>query len=634
VYCRRARRLRAPAIVFLVFLAAGCSRAPRPARIDRLAVLRFENLGPNAANDWMGRAFSEIVTASLSAAPDLCVIPSDRLHSLNQTLGVRPISAPGISSERVLAFATGASRIGEGEYAVRNGRLEARLTIEDPHTGRTLKVIGASAGEGDVIAAAAGLARQVSSQAIPFATRSQDALKAWVSALESGDSEGTLQSLERAIASDPDFGPPYRLLAAIKARQQDRAGARALLDRFLSRGTAVAELDRRRTEVDLANLGDGSEARQRALASLVKLTPCDPVAWRLLAQTALARREYPVSVEAFGKSLELEPDDNTALNQLGYAAAYAGDFDRAVGSLRAYQARSPQDPNPLDSLGDIHLIAGRFREAENLYLEAARKQPGFLNDGGFFKAAVAHLMTGDVPGADALAKQYSDARAAARDPLAAFHTAEWSWITGRRQLARQQLSSIANGPAADLASRAWSELAIWSLVEGNRPAAAESAGKAALQAGPASAGLSLVARFLAQPSASPAEWEARIQRLIPAGGSLRDLTLAWALLLDGHFQPATPLLVRVSRNVSPSSDEGAPVLLAWALVETGRATEAAPLLRPQPLPPSTGPGPTMCFYFPRLFQLRARLAEKLARPDEARENQRLYRVLSGQAGGQ
>ena len=56
---------------------------------------------------------------------------------------------------------------------------------------------------------------------------------------------------------------------------------------------------------------------------------------------------------------------------------------------------------------------------------------------------MARLMTGDIAGADALAKNYADARAASRDPQAPLFRAEWSWLTGRRRQALREMGEVA-----------------------------------------------------------------------------------------------------------------------------------------------------------------------------------------------
>jgi tetratricopeptide (TPR) repeat protein len=623
--------------LFIALLSACTHQPPRP-RVERIAILRFENLGGDVSGDWMGRAFSEVITAELAGAPGLYAIPSTRTHGLDRVLGPRPVSVPGISAEQALALASGATRLGYGEYSVRGGRLSARLTIEDPRTGKTINLVSAGPSghpAGDVFSVASALARQVSTRVAPYGTNSVPALEAYMAAAESATAAATEQNLDRAIAADPDFGPPYRLLAQVKAQRQDRAAAEALLGQALARAGAMPPAERARLNLEAANLHGDLAARMSALTTLVALEPNDPAAWNSLAESCVNRRQYPQAVEAYRKLLEVEPDDVNVLNQLGYAAAYAGSPDTALDALRRYQALRPAEANPLDSQGDINLLAGRLRQAESLYLQAAKKDPNFLSGGDLWKAAMARLMSGDVGGADTLAQQYIQAREAAKDPLAEYRQAEWSWVSGRRKSACQRLDTFArgaeNGPLREVASRAYSQLAVWSLALGDRAAAAQLAQKGALLAGPSSAGAAMVARFLAEPPASSSEWSVRAERLFPnaSGNSIKDLALAYALLLGRQFQPASLLLKRLYDGANPETDSSLPVVLAWTFLETGRANDAAPLLRFNPIPSTNGVSLFAPFYFPRIYYLRGLLAEKQGRPDEARANYQLFRQLSG-----
>ncbi|SPF50773.1 Tetratricopeptide TPR_2 repeat protein [Candidatus Sulfopaludibacter sp. SbA4] len=614
--------------------AFACNRQPARPQTERIAILRFENLGPDTATDWMGRAFSEILTTELSGAPGIYAIPASRMHSFQQALGVRPITAPGISAERTLALAAGANRIGYGEYWVREGRLEARLSIEDPQTGAVFQVVSATAGSNDAITAASGLARQIAERPAPYGTRNPQALQAWVAALESTGAAAATGNLERAIAADPDFGPAYRMLAERKTQGQDRDGALAVLETALARGGRISEAERAHLQLDIATLNSDEAGRQRALDALVKLNAHDAMAWRGLAEAAMARREYPTAVAAYQKSLEVEPEDADGWNRLGYAASYAGDLNGAVTALRRYQALRPADANPLDSLGDAYLLADRFREADDCYLQAARKDPAYPRTAELFKAAMARLMSGDVAGADALSKQYAEAREAAQDPLVEAFRAEWSWMSGRRHAGYDRLAAFARvlekGELREAASRSYGELAVWSLMLGERAAADEMARKAVKLAGPGSAATAAVARFLVQEPGSAAEWAERAERLFPDApkSSLRDLALGYALLVSKEFQPASVVLKQIYERGGAAADEIG-YLLAWSLLETDRAKEAAPLLRWNPIPPLTGPGTLLSFYFPRYYYLRGLEAEKEGKADEARTNYRLFLELSG-----
>jgi hypothetical protein len=287
----------------------------------------------------------------------------------------------------------------------------------------------------------------------------------------------------------------------------------------------------------------------------------------------------------------------------------------------------------VDSTGDVDLLAGRLSDATNSYLAAYKKDPNLLAGGDLLKAAFSRLMAGDLARANDLARQYVNARAAAHDPAAPQYAAEWLWITGRHAEAYRAMTAFAktmeSGPAHELASRAYSDLAMWSLLSGDREAAAQLSQKAAALAGPESTANAILVRFLAQPPASPAEWSARAAQLFgnPAQETLRQETVAYALLLNKQFAPAAEALERVYAASGAAAGEGIPILLAWAYLETGRDQAAAPLLRTAPLPP-TAINLFTPFYFPRIYQLRAQVADQQGNRDQAEKDRALYRQLS------
>ena len=623
MYCRAARFALLAAI-----LLAGCARRP-PAAAERIAILRFENLSGNSSVDWQGRALSEVLAQQIGG------IPSSRLHAFDRTLGAHPNFAPGISTENTQAMAAGATRIGYGEYSVRKGRLEARLTIEDPRTLKMVKVVEASAPAGDVLGAAAGLARQITAHPAPFTTANREALMLFVKGMEAGDSAVTEAEFSQAVAADPDFYPAYFGLAQVKAQQRDREGARAVIEQGLAR-PRLSALERARFELELADLGGDAGARLAALGKLARLDSSDAAVWRTLAETAMNRHDYRQALQAWQAVVRLTPDDTTALNSLAYAAAPAGELETAMAALRSYQSQRPDEVNPLDSMGDVNLACGRLAEAEDFYLQAQKRGRAFLNDADLLKAALARLLDGDAAAAGKLADQYLAARQEAKDPIVDYRRAQWTWITGRRKEALGQLEAFAHAaegapPMREMASRAWMEISLWNLMLGNREDAQALAQKALSLATPVTAGNAVIARFLAQHPAPPAEWMARAAQQFPAPpqAGIRDFSLAYALLVSREFAAALPVLKQMWENGAPGADEGLPVMLAWCYLETGNAKDAAALLRSNPIPSSNVFTPYTSFYLPRLFFLRARLAEKDGRRDEARAQYRRFMELSG-----
>jgi len=619
-------------MVLLLLTLPSCARRPAP-EFQRIAILRFENLGSDPSADWMGRAFSEIVTSELAGAPAMYAIPSTRIHNFERVMGARPVSAPGISAERGLAMVAGANRLGYGDYFVSGGRLNARLVIENLQTGKMTTAVTASAPANDVIAAAYALARQLWDGAPPYRSSHAPALKYYMAALEGSDPAEVVRNLEQAIAASPDFAAAYRLLAQLKAQNRDAAGAMAVIGQALN--TDLRPLERARLEVADAELRGDPAARLRALDVVSKLTPSDPTVWQALAEARSNAHLYSQAVGDYGKALAIEPQDVNSLNQLGYACAHAGDLPAAMAALRRYQALRPADANPLDSMGDVNLLLGHLREAESFYLQAARKTPHFESDGSLFKAAMARLMTGDIAGADGLARQYLDARAAEHDPSLDYRKAEWLWASGRRKEAAAQLEASAraaqNGPSREMAARAYATLALWKLVLGDRAEAARIAGQAAAGVDPSTAELVALTRFLTSPPASPAEWTARAAQSF--SGTPRDpdkdMALAYALLVAKEFGPASQVLKRIYDNADQADPQDSlPILLAWTYLETGRGQEAAPLLRLNPIP-AAGSAPILSFCFPRIFYLRGLEAAREGKGSEAAANYELFRKLSG-----
>ncbi|MGA2113470.1 MAG: hypothetical protein ABSH56_01825 [Bryobacteraceae bacterium] len=616
----------------LCLLAAACSGHSASPPWTRLAIVRFENLGADPAQDWIGRAFTQVLTEQLRGAPGVYAIPPARLSAAARGLGVRPVSGPGVSTETAAAAALGATRVAYGSYWTTGGRLHARLFLRDARTGRDTECLEASASGTDVLAAAADLARRITPHPQVFGTRNPAALEAYSQALEAPDSASMARAAERAIAADPDFAAAYRLLA--KARRGTDA-AQSTLETALNR-PAMPALERARMAVELAALRGDAVGRYQALSAVARLTPHDPDLWRSVGEMALNRHDFRPAAQAFHHALEIELDDTNLLNQLAYALAWSGDLEGATSALEKYRQLRPADPNPIDSLGDVNLIGGRYRQAAGLYLEAVRKTPGFLGSGDYFKAAFAKLLAGDLAGAGTLAGQYRDARAAAHDPAADFFDAEWQWAAGQPKAAFARLEALAQkaeaGPQPSLASRAYLRLAVWSLVAGDRPRAEAMARKARETADRATSTAAAIAVFLAQPPAAAAEWKARAGKFAPraAETEIRDYALAHALLLARDFAGAGEVLERMYANGEGSSDEGIPVLLAECDLETGRTAEAAALLAHTPVPPVNGPSPFAAFYFPTLLDLRARLAAQQGRAAEAKADAALYRQLAEQ----
>ncbi|MGO9896042.1 MAG: hypothetical protein ACLPX8_17735, partial [Bryobacteraceae bacterium] len=282
-------------VVAVGLLATACSRHSGSPPWTRLAIVRFENLGADPAQDWIGRAFTQVLSEQLRSAPGIYAIPPARLGAVERGLGVRPVSAPGVSTETAAAAAVGATRVAYGSYWTAGGRLHARLFLRGVRTGRDIACLRASASGTDVLTAAAELARQITPHPEVFGTHSPAALEAYSEALEAPDSAQMAAAAERAVAADPDFAPAYRLLAETQ-RGTDRA--MPTLEKALNLRPALPALERSRIAVEVATLRGDAAGRYEALTALAHLTSHDPDLWRSVGEMALSRHDFRPAAQA------------------------------------------------------------------------------------------------------------------------------------------------------------------------------------------------------------------------------------------------------------------------------------------------------------------------------------------------
>jgi len=613
-------------IVILLAGPTACTRRDSQGTVPQVAILRFENLSSDASLDWMGRGFAEIVSGDLQGSPQRYAIQGRTLRAFDASLGRRP-GAPGISAESTAALVAGANEIVYGDFSIVNGALRATAVEEDLVTHKMVRAASASGPAGDgVFPVAEALARQLG-ETRPFGTQNQQALRVYVAALEAPDPLAASQDFAQAAAADPGFGRAYVLWLDTAIAQRNRAEADRIVEQARAHQDRFSALDRAGLDLGAAVLRGDFHAQLAARRELARLDPADPNHHRALAEALMSMRDYDGAIVEFRRALSIRPNDAAALNTMGYAAAYSGDLPTAIRVLRGYEQLRPNEPNPLDSLGDAHFALGHFGEAEQFYLAAHAKDAAFLSGGEVLKAAQARLMTGDVPGATALFQRYLGEREAAHDPHAPLYAAAWSWQTGARRAAIAGLDRLAQtitrsdaaGPMREVASRADAQSAIWLLNVGDRAGAVEHARKAVAEAVPAPSPMVALVAFLAQPDSFRA----------PAQSPFRDYARAYALLFDKQFQPAAQALEEIRRRPTSEQDDGLDVLLAWAYEETGDWQRAEPLLRLTPLPQASGVPMFSSLYFPRLFFLRGAVLDREGHRAEAARYYRLFRTLSG-----
>jgi Flp pilus assembly protein TadD len=393
--------------------------------VDRVALLKFDNLTADSSLDWIATAAPGILAAELTGG--------------SRTLPFR------VETVRD-AYLENAARLVHGYFDKRAGKIHFEIEVEDSDRHKT---VSTAAAEGEPLAAMNSIAQTIAnhSSARAFSTSNSAAASAW----GQGD-------YEPAVALDPDFGEAWLAWMEKLAAGGDRARALDTAQQALARTGLRSGIERAQIELAAGTLRNDDAERRAALQKLAQLAPADPSPRLDLAKLEMAARHFAEAARAYRDAIQAGANGSSLENSLGYAEALAGDLDAARKAFEAYGRQPGQAVNALDSLGEALFIDGKFGDAELAFLQASAKDPGFLNGAPLWKAAHARWLKGDLNGADSLLEKYWESRVKARDPLVVWRRANWLYATGRRE---QAVALLAHAPpeAGEIPRR---QLALWS----------------------------------------------------------------------------------------------------------------------------------------------------------------------------
>jgi TolB-like protein/Tfp pilus assembly protein PilF len=347
----RVYRVRPPVVE-----SSGASSAaaplPLPAK-PSTAVLAFANMSGDADQDYFADGISEDLITALSHIRWLFVIARNSSFVYRG----RAVDVKQVSRD------LGVRYVLEGSVRKAGNRIRITAQLVDALTGahhwaerydRDVTDIFALQDEIVRHVAAAIEPRLLAAEGIRSQTRPAADLDAWgmvASAmsrywrLSAPDVEAAIATLRDAVARHPDYGPAHSMLAFGLVL----AGHYGWLPAFEVPQLAIQSA-RRAAELD-AN---------------------DPWAYLALGYVAMVARRTDDAAAQFRKAIDLNPNFAAAHGYFGYALAFDGRSEEAIGSLSLAIRMSPHDrQNPvfMAGLAVAHYLAHRYDQA----IEWARK---------------------------------------------------------------------------------------------------------------------------------------------------------------------------------------------------------------------------------------------------------------------
>jgi serine/threonine protein kinase/Tfp pilus assembly protein PilF len=421
------RKALVPAVAFFGIMAAGIAiRGIIPkakGAVHTLAVVGFENLTGDTAYEYLKKAIPNLLITSLEQSKYLDVMSWERLNDLAGQRDSELSHSDGrdtsisLPSERDLWFEIcrreGVEAIVLGSFTKAENLFATDAKIYDVRTKNLIKSTG-SRGEGvgsilrtqidelsREISRGVGLSeRAAAKDALPITqvtTGSMEAYELFLKGQEDFDRyyfEDARRSLELAVREDPEFALAYYYLTRVYANLADEPKVVKALEQFkkLSKvspgkgedGLYVAALSRL--------MEKDTEGYIKGLKEIIRANPGDKRAHVDLAWIYMKGKKHDEAIAEFDKALQIDPNFGYALNLLAYSYVDMGEQEKALKTFERYAAAQPGDANPIDSMGDLYFLTGKFGTARAKYEQALAIRPEFPSA---WKLAYLYAMEGD-----------------------------------------------------------------------------------------------------------------------------------------------------------------------------------------------------------------------------------------------
>jgi non-specific serine/threonine protein kinase len=288
-----------------------------------IAVISFNNITQNPADEWVGTGIAETVTADLKKIEGITVIGRERIYEVMRRWGVdRQAEIDATLATRV-GRETGARWIVCGGYQRIADMLRITARFVEVETGELIKTVKIDGQIKDIF--------ELQDKIVYELSRDLDL------SLRSGERENIEQK-------ETDVVEAYE--AFVKAEMEIEKGTHENMEEAI-------RLLERAIQLDL-NYAHAYAGLGYALS----------LKGQFLAQSDLLER----AVEYFQKAIELNPLLASAYSGLGFAFTALGRDDNAVGALRRALSFAPHDPSVHSALGRAYMIGkGMFREAASEY---------------------------------------------------------------------------------------------------------------------------------------------------------------------------------------------------------------------------------------------------------------------------
>ncbi|MBP6978660.1 MAG: adenylate/guanylate cyclase domain-containing protein [Bacteroidales bacterium] len=364
-----------------------------------IAVISFENQTGDTSFNYLQKAIPNLLITNLEQSKLFQVLTWERMQDVMRQLGKRDAEIIDadlgfeICSNEGCRFIVIGSFVRAGDVFATDAKV---LDVESKKIMNSVSSKGNNVGsiiETQIDELSKSISRSVgfSARKVETArmrirdvtTHSLEAYNYFLKGREAGDKlywNEARQYFEKAVRIDPGFAMAYLYLSRTYGQLQlgniqkrDEA-----LEKAYRSSRRATENEQLAIRADYAGIIEQDSQKQRdLLLELAEKAPRDKRVFYSLGQWYRDNNSPAKAIDAFKKTVELDPSFGEADNQLAYLYFNKGEYETALEYLRIYSSLNPGDANPFDSMGDLLWKMGKLDEAIEQYGKALEIKSNF-----------------------------------------------------------------------------------------------------------------------------------------------------------------------------------------------------------------------------------------------------------------
>jgi len=213
--------------------------------------------------------------------------------------------------------------------------------------------------------------------AVQLLSSSWDALRHYYEgarAWERLDMNTSERELQAALQIDPKFADAHRILGEVRVFQNQWDAAQTEIAEARKEAVALTEVDELRVQALFARVFGKPFEERVYLQKLIDLQPYKKEYLFELAESYFHTADVDEAIIKYRDAITLNNEYGQAYNHLAYCYAWIGDHERALEACTRY-LELDGTANAYDSMGDIYMLAGNYAKAEEMKLEAIKRDP-------------------------------------------------------------------------------------------------------------------------------------------------------------------------------------------------------------------------------------------------------------------